>query len=148
MFELCLAAHNVIKGFLLPERTFSIQCYVDVMGAPTFPVTDDFTKRVGFKRFDQCMEMIGHDAPGVEAVGLAMAGRQSCGQDVGAYRFCQVAFAAAGIEKFMKTGGKITVVFVTISLGELVEGVCSLKAMRKQPGIPFATPFDCHCRRH
>jgi len=139
--ELSFAADDVVEGFALPERAGALEGLVDVVGAAAFPVADDFAEGVVLGGFDEGVEVIGHDAPGVELIGGAVAGEESRDKEVGAGGAGEEAFAVAGVEQLMELVGELAVILVAFVVGEAREVLGGADAVGLEPGIALASPL-------
>ena len=105
-------------------------------------MTQDYAESDFFGRFDQGMKMIGHHAPGIEMVSLAVSGEQTSDQKIGAGFLCEHAVTMACIQQIVKLGRKLAVIGFSLLVRQAVEIVWTCELMRFQPSIAFALPFD------
>jgi len=147
MFQLGLAADDVIKRLTLPERAASLEHPIDIAGAAAFPMTDDFAQSDAFGWFDQRVEMIGHEAPGVEMIGFMLTSKQSGDDEVRAVAACEWTIAVAGVEKLVELAGKGTVILLALEVAEAMQFFRTADLVSAEPGISFTPPVGCDiCR--
>jgi len=145
MLQLRIASYDVIKSFRLPQASTTAQRTIDLKGATALPVPHNFTKSHLLAGCNKGMEMIGHDTPGIEIVGSAVAGDQTADQNFGALTPGEKALPMTRIEQFVKYLGKLTVIFMSFAIAKFIETVRSLKSVRTQPCVTLDAPLTCHC---
>lgn len=120
MLQLSFTAHDVIEWLALPECASTAEMLVDVVGAAAFPMAQDFTQGDSVSGFEQRMEMIWHQAPGVELVSFAMSRQQPRYHQFSAGFPAKEALTVPCIEQFVKFGREFAVILFSLLIGQAV----------------------------
>lgn len=141
VLELGFTADDVVEGFALPEDAGALERLVDIVGAAAFPVANDFAEGGVLGGFDEGVEVVGHDAPGVDLIGLAVACEESLDGEIGAGGAGEDAFAVTGVEQSVKLLGELAVILVAFVVGEARKILGCADAVGLEPCIALASPL-------
>ena len=102
--QLRLAADDVVKAFVLPERAFAIEPFVDGASGKTFDGMQAFGERpVGF-RCDEGVNVVGHDDGFVQVQASAVPMLQGVHNDLSLFGLAEDAGAVTGVEQLVPAG--------------------------------------------